>query len=83
MKTLKKWEKTDIDLGEYLGAPCEIDEGLFLYIAECVPAKYCDPKHMQGGDCEYIEDDIEYYMTCSIVGDKFYYLGVLPEFKTI
>lgn len=81
-KTYKGWQKSNVDLGIYLGAaPCEIDEELYLYIAECVPAQYCDNRHMQGGDCEFIEHDTEYYMTGAMVGECYYYLGILPEFK--
>ena len=82
MKTLKGWQKSNVDLGEYLGnAPCRINEGLYNYIAECVPVTYCSEGFMQGGDCEFIEDGVEFYMTGRYVDDKFYYLGILPAFQ--
>lgn len=40
-KTLKQWEKSDIDLDEFLTeSPCEIDEDLYNYIASEIPAHY-------------------------------------------
>jgi hypothetical protein len=87
IKTYKEWEKSDLDLGEYLPYPCEIDEDLHNYIAEIVPPHYCDNKLTQGGDCiehldaYYQSERIGIYNTVGIVGDRFFYLGQLPEFK--
>lgn len=82
MKTLKGWERSNVDLGDYLGeCPLRIDEDLYNYIGSCVPAQYCTCGYLQGGDCEFIEDDVEFYTTCREVDGKFYYLGILPSFK--
>lgn len=48
-KTLKGWEKSDLDLDKYLTEPCEIDEDLSLYIGECVPPQYLGGGLTQGG----------------------------------
>jgi hypothetical protein len=81
MKTLKGWEKSGIDLDEYLTEPCRIDEGLANYIGECVAPVYVTPQFIQGGDPIKEEDDVLFYRTVSIVGDKYFNIGILPEFK--
>ncbi len=85
-KTLKGWEKSNVNLDKYLTEPCEIDEELSLYIGECVPPEYLGGGLTQGGDCEKHElsekgKKIGYYMTTSIVNNKYFYLGILPEFR--
>lgn len=87
IKTLKGWEKSNLDLDEYLGpGPCRINEELSSYIGECVPPKYTSEEFTQGGDPHDHEtsedgDFIGYYMTVKHVEGKYFYLGVLPEFK--
>lgn len=89
-KTFKKWEKSDLDLDDYLGEiPCEIDEELYNFIGECVAPQYLGGQNglVQGGDAFDSEDtgedfeEIFTYSTCRQIGEKFYYLGILPEFK--
>lgn len=85
-KTFKGWQKSGLDLGDYLTEPCEIDEALSLYIGEVVPAYYLDEGLTQGGDpakSEMGEDGekIMYYMTTSHINGKYFFLGILPEFK--
>lgn len=81
MKTYKKWEKSNLDLDEYLTEPCEIDEELSLYIGECVAPTYISQSFCQGGDPVKEIDDVFYYATVSFIGEKHFYLGILPEFK--
>ena len=86
MKTYKKWQKANINLDIYLGEiPCEIDEELYHYIGETVAPTYCGGGFVQLGEAERSEgeypDTTDYYMTCSYTFGKFYYLGILPEFK--
>jgi len=89
-KTLKGWEKSNVDLDKYLTEPCEIDEALSLYIGEVVPPHYLGVNNglTQGGDAvksEEAEDcddeDIYYYMTTLHISGKHFYLGILPEFR--
>lgn len=82
-KTYKKWEKSNSkDLDEYLGnIPCEIDEELFLYLAEITASQYSSENFIQTGEATFEKDDVYHYSTCSHFNDKFYYLGILPEFK--
>jgi hypothetical protein len=80
MKTYKKWIKSNLDLNEYLTEPCEIDEELYLYLAEVVSPQYSDGKLIQTGEAEYTEDSVLFYMSASHIGDKYFYLGILPEF---
>lgn len=81
IKTYKGWDKSGLDLDEYLTEPCEIDEELLNYIGECVAPTYVSPEFTQGGDPCKTENGVEFFATCSIVGDKYFYLGILPEFK--
>lgn len=87
VKNFKTWLKTDIDLDEYMqNIPCEIDEEMYNYIAECVAPNYLFNGIVQGGD-PYgtiptgYEDDIELYDTVREVNGRYYFLGILPEFK--
>lgn len=82
-KTLKGWHRSGIDLDKYLPEPCEIDEGLFNYFGEIVAPKFCIRGFVQLGECEYHDNvtDIDFYSSASHIGDKYFYLGILPEFK--
>ena len=86
MKTLKQWEKSKLDLDEFLTEPCQIDEALYLDILECVGATYSTDYAQQGGDpmdSFYNDDDEQVftYFTVKAVNDKYFFLGILPEFK--
>lgn len=87
MKTRKGWDESQKNLDDYLPHPCEIDEALYMYIAECVMPNYLEGRLVQGGDpTKSIEDvfsgnEIYYYSTVNEVDGKYYYLGDLPEFK--
>lgn len=86
MKTYNDWEKSNIDLDKYLGEiPCEIDEGLFNYVGEAVAPLFIYDGFAQCGEVEFTkgerEDMISYHITCRIIEDKYYYLGILPEFQ--
>lgn len=80
MKTKKEWNKSGLDLTEYLDEPCEINEELFNYILECTAPQYLDYGLGQTGEAEKHEDGVGYYMTVSFVNNKHFYLGILPEF---
>ena len=80
-KTFKSWEKSNINLDEFLTEPCEIDERLSNYLGECTCPKYCSPKFTQSGEPEYHDDGISFHMTVSRINNKYFYLGILPEFK--
>ncbi len=85
-KTLKGWEKSNVDMSEYLGLdPCEIDEALANDILETVASEFTHNTEYgyvgQGGEPEDKIDGIYYHMTVRMVGDKHYYLGILPSFN--
>jgi hypothetical protein len=80
-KTYKAWEKSGLDLENYLTEPCEIDEELYNYLGEIVPPQYCYDGLLQSGEADHSDDDgVMYFLSASIVNEKYYYLGVLPEF---
>ena len=89
MKTLSEWQTSGQDIRDYLDNPCAIDKELYLYILECVPPAYLGELAQQGGDAEGSEEAedgsiIFTYMTVSTSSkdSSYYYLGVLPEFKS-
>lgn len=86
-KTLKKWEKSGLDRSEYLNIGDEIDEAMFLDIAECVSPAYSDQNFMQNGEAsnalriaEFDYKKLYYHETCIKTNDgRYYYLGDLPS----
>lgn len=85
MKTFDEWSGSGKRLGQFLHEPCEIDEALAMYIGEIVAPAYVSPEFIQGGDAvrsiEGEDGDVFIYATVSMIGDKYFYLGELPEFK--
>jgi len=86
-KTLKGWGKSNLELDKYLGlAPCEIDEPLFLNILEEVSSEFIHNTKYgyagQGGEASDKIDGIYYHMSVRSVGNKCYYLGILPSFNS-
>jgi len=87
IKTVAKFEKQGLELDKYLSPFDEIDEEMFLHIAcAYVPCTYDIGGIVQGGDAcdsigEYPQKKVYTYMTAQRIGYKYYYLGVLPEFK--
>lgn len=82
IKTYKAWQKSNVNLSEYLGQePCEIDEELYLYLAEVTAATYSSPDFIQTGEASFSKNGTLHYSTCSFIGDKHFYLGDLPEFQ--
>ena len=85
-KTLKGWKKSNLDRSGYLNIGDEIDEALYLDIAECVPCEYSDRNFVQSGeptDTKTIYDmEVFYHETAFFSNDgKYYYLGNLPSFE--
>lgn len=81
MKTYKQWDESDIDLDEFLWKdPCEIDEEIHNHLWETVAPKYCDSNFLQCWEANAHCDWIGFHMTTMSVGDKYWYLWILPEF---
>ena len=81
MKTLKQWEKSKLDLDEYLGeAPCKINKGLYYYIINS-SSYYISRFFRQCGDPIFEKEGVMFYITTSYVEGAYWYLGILPEFK--
>jgi len=83
MKKLKQFEKQEeLELKDYLAQPCEIDEEMYNHIiCGYVPPSYSDANLYQAGEAEREERGVYYYMTVSKSNNKYWYLGILPEFK--
>lgn len=91
IKTLSKFNKLDraadknfeqYSLIDYLQPLDEVDYPLYEYIA-CgwVAPSYDNGEIIQAGEAEDCVNGVYTYMTCSKIGDKYYYLGILPAFK--
>jgi len=81
-KTLKGWEKSGVNLDEYIGkTPCEVDEALFLYYAEVVSPQYDSGNFVQTGEASFDVDGVLHYSSLSSFDGKYFYLGILPKFK--
>lgn len=81
MKKFKQWEKSGKDLDEYLELPCEICEELFYYMLDMNVPAYQGDNLSQVGEPISFYDGVYTYMTLMDVKDKYFYLGILPEFK--
>lgn len=82
IKTYKEWQKSNLNLDEYLGnCPCEIDEELYMYFGEITPPTYLSEDLIQTGEASFSKNGILYYATCKEIGGKFFCIGDLPEFK--
>lgn len=84
MKKLKQFERQEEkDLTEFLENPCEIDKEMYYHII----CGYVSPSYSgndgiaQAGEPEKNVDGVYYFMTVSHINGKYWYLGVLPEFK--
>jgi len=84
MKALKAFEDQEVlELTQFMPEPCEIDEEMYYHIlCGYVPSSYHFNSIGQAGEPERNAADCYYYMTVSMVNKKFFYLGILPEFKT-
>jgi hypothetical protein len=79
IKTLKQWDKSGIELTEFL-KPCDqVDEDLYMHMGEIVAPQYCSREFLQVGEAGRKEDGVYFYTTFSQVDGKYFYLGVLPE----
>lgn len=88
LKTYKDWVKSQQDLKEFLGIePCEIDFKLYDDQLMCVPPEYYIGNTfevsmlLQVGEVYTHQNGIPFYFTFKRTANKYYYLGILPEFK--
>jgi len=58
MKTLKQWEKSGLDLEDFIHPGDWISEDLYNYIGEIVCPYYCSKDLIQGGDPIKSEDGV-------------------------
>ena len=82
MKTYEKWEESNLDLYLFLGnEPCEIDEGIFLHLLEAVSPYYFDGAFGQCGEAMEMKNGITYRETVQSIENRYFYLGILPQFE--
>lgn len=80
-KTYKGWEKSGLNLREYIPHPTEIDISLWSHLAEVVSPHYCGHGVTQCGEPEIRKGSELMYETVSSIDGRYFYLGVLPSFK--
>ena len=80
IKTFKQWEKSGLELTEYLNPCDQVDEEIVHHMETVVPPQYSQNGLMQDGEPERMVDGVYFYSTFSKVDGKYYYLGILPEF---
>ncbi len=82
MKTRKGWVKSGLYLEDYISEPCVIDEELHNYLGEIVAPQYCCKGLIQTGEASLVDSvGVAHYMTSVHLNGKYFYLGILPEFK--
>ena len=80
MKTLEEWEKTKLDLLDFIKNGDEIDWGIYEHIICCVCApNYQDDTFAQCGEASFERNGTYYYMTVKNENHKYYYIGELAD----
>lgn len=81
-KTLEKWEAgKEMDLEDYLQPMDEIDYDLYAYSWAWVSPYWSSNGFIQWGEPNNTINDVYYRMTFATVNERYYYLGILPEFR--
>lgn len=79
---MKNGRESGLDLNEYLEEPCQIDEELHNYLGEVVSPQYCYDGLIQTGEASLSDEfGVSRYMTSIFINRKYFYLGILPEFR--
>lgn len=86
VKTFKDWQNSSQELEDFFKPFDEVDEGFFAYLRDETfysnHSRYKDTSYIQGLEPVYIDDDgVDCYRTAVQKGDRYFYMGVLPEFK--
>lgn len=81
MKTNKQWEESGLDFHDFISPLDEIDLEIYIHFAEIVAPQYCNNGLLQCGEAWDEKDGVYRFETFTTIGDRFYYIGVLPEFK--
>lgn len=80
MKTFYNWEKSGLNLTEFVRLGDEIDYEIYEHIGYAlVGPNYNNGKIIQCGECSFERDGIDYYMTATEKDGKYFYLGELPD----
>lgn len=87
-KTIKKWEKSNLEWHEYFKKGDRIDEETFIHMIEELPAEYTDEnfgQQCEAGFTRRIEGvKIYFHATAISTNDgKYYYLGDLPSLNQL
>lgn len=81
MRTYRQWEKSGLNLDDYLVPGDYIDEAIYLYIGEVVAPYFVSDRFVQCGEPSTHIDEIPYRTTAMKIGSKYLYLGDMPEFS--
>lgn len=81
MKTLLDFLESNLDFTDFVNnEPCEITEDLYDYFADILPPQFQDENLFQANEAEFEMYDLLYYMTFSKTNEKYFYIGICPEF---
>lgn len=81
LKTLEEWEESGLSLSDYL-TPCdEIDEDLYQYAEDSTQPEYLSNDLLQTGEAMFERHGLFFYDSFRVVGERYFYLGALPEFN--
>lgn len=81
-KTLKQWNESNKKFDDFFKPLDEVDEDLVKDVNHFIAPRFADGIFIQCGECDTETKGVKYYMTFCKKGDKFYYLGSLPKFKS-
>ncbi len=81
IKTKQAWDDSGLDFDQFVNPMDEIDEEMYYYFLGVVPTQYNKGYLFQLGEAEREENDLWYYSTFTKYNNKYYFLGILPEFK--
>jgi hypothetical protein len=81
IKTYSDWEESGIDFSKWIKPMDEIDEELYLHFGEIVSPQYCSYGFIQCGEAFEKKGDTYLYETFYCNDNRYFYLGILPEFN--
>jgi hypothetical protein len=81
LKTYKNWEESGIDFDKFIKPFDEVDGEMYDYFSGVVSPQYCTKDLLQIGEAWEEKDGVFFYETFMHINNKYFYVGILPEFK--
>ena len=80
MKTYNGWQKSGLDLTEYIKPMDRVDETIYMHMLEVVTPHFQKDGYFQVGEASHETDHVEYRDTFYTDNNRYWYLGELPSF---